>query len=138
MSDTVIRSTERVSIEASLHELYKQLSEGNNPENAPFRTMKDVFMLAACLGFRRGQRKPLAGSKRQIFHWAQFSEQVDVPILKAIAIATTGDVLVLGNQERIIQIAEEYANAGIQELKVQVVEQVGQPLWNLVHAIRST
>jgi len=130
------RGSGRISIDSSLHELYKQLSEGNDPENAPFRTMKDVFMLAACLGYRRSQRKPIVGKKQQIFHWAQFSEQVDVPILKALAIATTGDVSVLSSQEQIVQIAEEYANAGIHELKSSVVDQLGQPLWNLVEIVR--
>jgi dnd system-associated protein 4 len=136
MSDTAGRGSGRVSIDSNLHELYKQLSEGNNLESAPFRTMKDVFMLAACLGYRRNQRKPLIGSKRQVFHYTQFSDQIDMPILKAIAIATTGDILVLANQEQIVQIAEEYANAGVQELKAQVVDQVGQPLWSLVDLIR--
>lgn len=136
MSDTSGRSSGRVSIDASLHELYKQFSEGNNPENAPFRTMKDVFMLAACLGYRRGMPKPITGKKQQIFHHTQFSDQVDMPILKAIAIAKTGDIQVLADTEQIVQIAEEYANAGFQELKAQVVEQVGQPLWQLVDLIR--
>jgi dnd system-associated protein 4 len=136
MSETAPRGSLRVSIESSLHDLYKQLAEGTNPESAPFRTMKDVFMLAACLGYRRGQRKPIAGSKRQIFHWAQFSEQVDEPILKAIAIATTGDIQVLGDLEQVVQIAEEYANAGFSELNAQVLDQSGQPLWGLVELVR--
>lgn len=131
------RGTGRISIDSSLHELYKQLSEGNKPEDAPFRTMKDVFMLAACIGFRQGSQKSISGRKQQIFHWAQFSEQVDVPILKAIAIAKTGDILVLSNQDQIVQIVEEYANAGIHELKALVVEHPGQPLWNLVELFRS-
>ncbi|HNP87516.1 MAG TPA: hypothetical protein PKK78_15310 [Kouleothrix sp.] len=137
MSDTAGRGSGRVSIDASLHELYKQLSEGNNPENAPFRTMKDVFMLATCLGYRRGLPKPIVGKKQQIFHFTQFSEQADMPILKAIAIAKTGDIQVLADEDLIVQIAEEYANAGIQELKAQVVDQVGQPLWSLVDLIRT-
>jgi len=137
MSETTTRGSGRVSIDSSLHDLYKQLSEGSNLENAPFRMMKDVFMLAVCLGYRRNQYKPIEGSKRQIFHWAQFSEQIDVPILKAVAIARTGDIQVLGDPDQIIEIAEAYANAGIQELKSQVVDQVGQPLWSLVELVRS-
>lgn len=136
MSEVSNRGVGRISIDASLHDLYKELSEGNDPEKAPFRTMKDIFMLAACLGYQRGEKKPVSGTKRQIFHWTQFSEQVDVPILKAIAIATTGDVQVLADQERIVQIAEDYANSGIQELRSQVADQLGQPLWALVSTVR--
>jgi dnd system-associated protein 4 len=136
MSEVSSRGVGRISIDASLHDLYKELSEGNDPEKVPFRTMKDIFMLAACLGYQRGERKPIRGAKRQIFHWAQFSEQVDVPILKAIAIATTGDVQVLADQERIVQIAEDYANAGVYQIRGQVVDQLGQPLWGLVGLVR--
>ena len=129
MADTAMR----ISIESGLHDIYKQLAEGNNPETTPFRTMKDVFMLAVCLGFRRGQRKELISAKRQIFHWAQFSEQIDVPILKAIAIAATGEVEVLNEQDMILRIAEEFANTGIQDIQTFVTEQLGQPLWNLIN-----
>lgn len=94
-------------------------------------------MLAACLGYRRSQRKPLSGRKQQIFHWAQFADQVDIPILKAIAIATTHDILVLGNPEQIVQIAEEYANAGMQELAANVRDGLSQPLWATVDLVRT-
>lgn len=136
MSEGSSRSDVRISIDASLHDLYKELADGNDAEKVPFRTMKDIFMLAACLGYQRGESKAINGAKRQIFHWAQFSDQIDVPILKAIAIASTGDVQVLADQERIVQIAEEFANAGIQEIRAQVVEQLNQPLWGLVGVIR--
>ncbi len=137
MTDTGTRLALRASIEHVHHDFYKQLSEStDDPERCPFRTMKDIFMLAVCLGYRRGQRRPLSSGKKQIFHWTQFSEQVDEPILKAIAIAETGDIQVLGNQEEILQIAEEYANAGIQGLKAQIQDEPGQPLWNLVELVR--
>lgn len=136
MSD-IGRGSIRVSIDSSFHELYKELSEGNDPEKAPFRTMKDVFMLAACLGYRRGQRKPISGRKQQIFHWAQFSDQTDVPILKAIAIAATHDILVLSDYEQMTQIAEEYANAGAQEVIAHIKNGMSQPLWATVELLRT-
>lgn len=135
MSVGVVRAVSRVSIEAGLHELYKQLSEGKNAEDAPFETMKDVFMLAACLGFELGESRPLEGKNQDIFHWAQFSEQVDVPILKALAIAATGDIQVLAEPDQVLRIAEEYANAGIREIREQLVEADGQPLWSLVESV---
>lgn len=137
MSEIPNRGVDRVSIDTQFHELYRQLSDGADPEMTPFRTMKDVFMLAACVGYQRGQRHPITGSKRQIFHWTQFSEQVDVPILKALAIASTGDIMVLADQQKILQLAEEYANAGIHEINTHVLDQPGQPLWSLVDLIRS-
>ena len=136
MPNTFARSSGRVSIEASVHELYKQLTSGKNTEESPFLTMKDLFMLAACNGIQLKQRKPL-GKPEQPFHYSVFTEAEDIPILKAIAIATTGDVAILADPDQIVQIAEEYANAGISEIRSVVADNVGQPLWNLVEALRS-
>jgi dnd system-associated protein 4 len=125
---------ETVTIEEAAHEIYKQLTEGNNMLNAPFHTMKDVFMWAVCIGVRQGQRKPLSGKKLTIFRWAQFDAQIDISILKAIAIAEHGDVDILLRRNDILTIAEEYANVGIYDLRDSLLES-GQPLWNIVRLI---
>lgn len=137
MPNSFARSTGRVSIEASVHDFYKQLTTAKNAEESPFLTMKDLFMLAACIGFQMKQSKPL-GRREQPFHYSVFTEAEDIPILKAIAIANTGDVAVLSEPERIVEIAEQYANAGIHEIRSVVAENAGQPLWNLVEAIRQS
>lgn len=124
-----------IAITEAVHNIYRQLTEGNDPVNAPFRTMKDVFMWAACLGHQRNERRPLRGKRVSIFRWAQFSPQVDIPLLKAFAIADTNDVDVLLDRDEIVGIAEEYANAGIYMLRAEVLDAFGQPLWNLVAVI---
>lgn len=133
-----LRGSDRVSIETDVHQLYRDLTERStrNPETAPFLLMKDVFMWAVALGVHFDQRQELVGSKTQIFRWDQFSESIDLPSLKAIAVAATGDVEVLTHEDEILRIAEEYANAGIHLLKREVVDKPGQPLWNLVALIR--
>lgn len=88
-------------------------------------------MWALALGCARKKRRPLK-SREMIFRWEQFTPQMDVPLLKAAAIAADGDVGVLANQNEILTIAEEYANAGIHELRAQLLETSGRPLWNLV------
>jgi len=128
----ITASRDTVVIDEAVHEIYRQLTEGNDPVSVPFRTMKDIFMWAACLGYRRGERRPLAGKRVTVFRWAQFAPQIDVPLLKALAIADSGDVNVLLSQDEILTIAEEYANAGIHELRVSVLDEYGQPLWNLI------
>lgn len=121
-----------VVIEETAHEIYRRLTEGNDPEHSPFRTMKDVFMFAASLGYRNGKRQPLKGKRVTIFRWAQFSPQTDIPLLKAIAITHDGDVSVVQRQDEILTIIEEYANAGIRELRSHMLDEHRQPLWNLV------
>jgi dnd system-associated protein 4 len=137
MMTEIAASRDTVAIDEAIHEIYKQLTEGNDPVNVPFRTMKDIFMWAACLGYRRGERRPLAGKRVTIFRWAQFAPQTDVPLLKALAIAASGDVNVLLSQDEILTIAEEYANTGIHELRASMLDEYGQPLWNLIGSLVS-
>ncbi len=122
---------ELVAIDETVHETYKQLTEGSDAISAPFRTMKDVFMWAAFLGYQQGIRRKLEGKRVSIFRWAQFSLETDIPLLKALAIVEDG-VESLQSQDKILIIAEEYANAGIHELQAAVLGRSGQQLWNLV------
>lgn len=119
---------ESVHIDQEHHELYLRLTTG---DEAPFKTMKDLFMLAAAVGQARGQRTPIT-RQREIFRWPVFSLQEDVPVLRAIAIAETGSTQVLVDQDQVLTVAEEYANAGIEQIKREVVDQPGTSLDNLV------
>lgn len=134
MTDTA-SERDTVIIDSAAHEIYRQLTEGGNMLDAPFKTMKDVFMWAVCLGAQQGQRMPLTGKRVSIFRWAQFDPQIDVPLLKAIAVAESGDVSILLRRNDILSTIEEYANAGIYELRARMLDEFGQPLWNLVSLI---
>src|SRR6266699_3544873 len=116
-------SRDTVAIDESVHDIYKELTEGNDAVNTPFRTMKDVFMWAVSLGYQQGKRRPLIGKKVTIFRWAQFSPQIDISLLKALAIVESGDVNVLLSQDEILTIAEEYANGGIYEIRASVLDE---------------
>jgi len=124
-----------VAIDETAHEIYKQLTEGSNVLAVPFRTMKDVFMWAVCLGVQQGKKKSLTSKKLTVFRWAQFDQQTDIPLLKAVAIADSGDISILLKRNDILSVAEEYANAGIYDLRDGVFGGYGQPLWNLVSLI---
>ena len=132
------KGSDRVAIDKNVHQLYRDLSERStlNPETAPFLMMKDVFMWAVTLGVKEGKRRPLTGAREQIFRWDQFSQDMDIPALKAIALAETGEVEVLLREDQILRIAEEYANAGIHEIKQEIVDQPGEALWNLVALLK--
>lgn len=130
-----INERDTVTIDESVHDIYKQLTEGTDPVAAPFRTMKDVFMWAAVLGYQNGKRRSITGKKVTIFRWAQFSEQTDIPLIESLAIAESKDVKVLLSQEYLITIVEEYANVGIHQLKHNILDEPGQSLWNLVNFI---
>lgn len=134
MSETDYARTDRVYIDEGVIDVYRQLKkEANNEvEQAPFDTYKDLFMFAACVGFQNGRRtKPRKGNNGGEVPSKVFTED-DLAILKAIAIAETGDVEVLNRFGEVLAIAEEYANAGIYEVKSSLLDERGRPLWNLV------
>jgi dnd system-associated protein 4 len=106
-------AADRFYVQADRHHLFQHLSQGSD---APFTAMKDVFVLAAALGYRAGIRRPLTGGTQHVGFWHYLSSQEDIPLLQAIALADSGDVEVLGDQGAVIKIAEEYANEGIQLL----------------------
>jgi len=113
--------------------VYRSLTDG---EHAVFETMKDAFVVAACLGYEMGNRKPLESSGGQI-PWSVFREQ-DRSILELIALAETEDMTILGDaafDER-LTIAEEYANAGIEVLERKLLQDPGNSLTEFINMIR--
>lgn len=138
MAQTEISRNDRVYIDESASEIYRQLKSGSNtqPEEAPFETFKDIFMLAVCQGFQNGRRIRTNKTGSEI-RMTVFTEE-DCAILKAIAIAETGDVQVLSSQSDILVIAEEYANSGIHDVKAYLLDERGHTLWNLVGLLNKT
>lgn len=104
------KQTDRFYVQKSKHRLFQELSAR---ESGPLEQMKDVFLLAAAVGYRKGLRRPLEEDKQHVGFWHYFSEARDVPLLQCIAIAETKDVAVMGDRNTIVEIAQEYANGGI-------------------------
>lgn len=126
--------TDRVGFEPTMHELAIKLSQGPDRQEAPFTALKDVFMLAMCLGFTKGIRRPLSGRVPNIL-WQTFSLQTDVPVIYAIAIADTGDVAILTENLEFLTIVEEYANEGIRMLEEYLADRRSYPLWSMVQMV---
>jgi dnd system-associated protein 4 len=122
---------DRIIIDETVHSIYKELTDGSSLEQAPFQTMKDVFMLAVALGFQKGSRRPAPSGSKVTIRKDVFKEN-DILLLKAIAIAETGDVDVLTRENEILAIAEGFAQSGIHDIKSYLLDQPGRPLWNLI------
>ena len=135
MAELDLRST-RVNIEQNVHDLYLSLVSRSEKqaEDRPFSSMKDLFVLAACLGAREGRFKEL-GPSRDIFSGQLFDSTTEIPVLAALAYFRTEDLSVLSEPKRVVKIAEEWANAGIETVRQELLEQPGRPLWNLVAMI---
>ena len=132
---------DRIRIDKVHHLTYIALTKPRENENhqdlSPFESMKNVFMLASFIGYNEKKRIPLGKDKELIFAWARFSPQEDVPLLRALALAETEDVEVLTDQDRILRIAEEYANGGITAIQEQVEDMPGDRITNLVDLLRN-
>lgn len=124
-----------VTIDESVHGIYKELTDGSDPITVPFKTMKDIFLWAASLGYKRGERRPIAGKKLTIFRWAQFSSQVDIPLIKAFSLVDANNINVLISYDEMLTNVEEYANAGIHDLRTRLLDEQGQPLWKIVELL---
>ncbi len=137
------RTQNRVYVPEEVGYLYSRLTaEGSrhnvvDPVEVPFFKYKDVFLMAAALGYQLQQRKPLPkGDKKREIRLDTFNSK-DIYILKAIALAEENDIKILLDGRKILSIAEEYAYVGIKKLESSLLNTGGQPLWNLLSLIRS-
>lgn len=132
------KRNDRIRIDISHHQIYKDLTKDSGNEGRedllPFESMKNLFMLATFVGYQEGKRVPL-GKYQGIFGWTQLSKDEDVPLLHALALAETGSVDVLTNQGEILQIAEEYANAGIIVIKENIADMRDNRIKHLVRLL---
>lgn len=130
--------SDRARYHENTRDVYHAL-HGTDAEQAPFLMNKDVFMFAAVLGFRRGTRKSLEAGRKEGIRMEVFSDK-DRDILKAIALADANNIRILEKKpneiisSEVLSIAEEYANAGIEELRT-LISITGFSLWNIVDII---
>jgi dnd system-associated protein 4 len=101
---------DRFYVQGDKHHLFQDW--GKDDETSALPSLKDAFVFAAAVGWANGRRQPLA-ARQHVGFWRSFGPQEDVPLLEAIAIAETGDPLVLANRGALLTIVEEYANGGI-------------------------
>jgi dnd system-associated protein 4 len=101
---------DRFYVQLDKHHLFQ--AWGKDDERSAFPTLKDVFVFAAAVGWAQRRRIPLKG-RQHVGFWRAFTPQEDVPLLQAIAIAETGDPAGAADHAMVLEIAEQYANGGI-------------------------
>lgn len=107
-----------------------------------FSTYKDLFLLAACIGFEKKKRSKMsaANSDKGEIHWQMFERNnADLATINSIALASTCDIdIILDTDDMIdrkIKIMEEYANGGIHVIKEKILDMPGDLIDNLVNFI---
>lgn len=126
----------RIYIDKEKHETYEKLVKrgSDNPDHYPFQTMKDLFMLSACLGYKHSAYEDI-GSSKDIFSADVFDEKADIPMLIALAYAKEKKLMNLLNGRKVLDIAQGYANGGIGYVVEEIINNPGKPLNNLVEMI---
>lgn len=79
--------------------------------------MSDVFIYAMALGFNEGQKTSfLVGEKAANMPASAFDNDKRW-LMRVIAVKDTGDLKTILDNKKVVQIAEQYANTGIEKLR---------------------
>lgn len=132
------KGLDRLYVEERVVELFRELTyqatKNASVYSQPFKTLKDAFFWAMSLGIHAGRREPLSGTRNGMVLLTYLSSE-EKEILEIVAIAETNDILTIDNVGLVQEIAEEYANVGIRIIKEKLIDEPGDPLWNLVSLI---
>lgn len=103
-----------IGVEKSKHGLYEELKER---KGSPLYqvSLRDIFLFSVGFGRELTDRGPLTGETTWMVGRARLTDEQEW-IIKAVAIEEAGTVEVLRDERQVYQIAQEYANGGIEEL----------------------
>lgn len=103
---------DRVNVDDSTLDFYKNSMIFADSDN----DRKDQYLLAVAIGYSSGLgKKPIEKSHQLVL--SKYFNEMDWAILRAIAIADTGNTAVVSDIDAILSISEEYANMGIVRLQ---------------------
>jgi hypothetical protein len=130
---------DRVYIEASqsekVHNLYSKSSEGLR--DLPFKSLKEVILAAALIGFNL-KRKERLDFKKEIIFTRYLDGTLDLPLVICMAIADKeGDVEIMNNKKEIIEIFQEYIKGGFDAL-YDIIKSGGDEIQNYAHYLLET
>ena len=82
------------------------------------KSNKDLFLLAMVIGFKNNLRKEL--KRKNGFVRTEYLNEDDIALIDALGLEETDNTEFLLDQEKIFEIAEEFANTGIDFLMDQI------------------
>jgi hypothetical protein len=113
------------NIEEAQADIYRRWARPEGPttekgERRIFDSITSMFVFSAAFAYSRGQRRPMTGSKRDVFRWQNLDE-VNQTLLRSIALAADGGgVDALSHKGSVADIVEEYAAAGVDILRAEL------------------
>lgn len=118
-----------IHIDKERREMFNSLQES---QDSPFyqATNHDLFMFALGYGNANTMPQEIKNEKAAFFGRTSLSEHQQA-VIEAVAVAEERDVRVLHDQRQVYEIAEKYANAGIDLLHGRVFGPDDEPLREL-------
>jgi len=107
-----------LNIKKSDREIYNNILE-NSPLKG--RSNKEAFLLAAVVGFKKGQRISISGNKESYVR-TEYLNDDDRVLINAIAIKETEKIEIIQDKKEVFNIIEEYAHGGLISLKEMVFD----------------
>jgi len=102
-----------------MHELTSKVSEAER--EVPFKSLKEVLMAAALLGYNLGQKLEIKDRKEIIFT-RYLDHGLDLPLVCCLAIAEEKTVEVLNDKKKVIAIFESYIKGGFDYLYERIMD----------------
>lgn len=123
-----------VHIDRERREMFEALQES---EDSPFyqASNHDLFMFALGYGNANTMPKKIKHEKAAFFGRTSLSEHQQA-VIEAVAVAEERDVRILRDQRMVYEIAEKYANAGIELLHGRVFGPDDEPLRELAVEVK--
>ena len=98
--------------------LVQKLGNTEHPvtKKSLFPTIRDVICFAGILGFEHDPRKPLSSNTNEVDAriWSNSQQALDLVYLIALASEKDGEILREENEDKMVQIFEEYAQGGLE------------------------
>jgi len=106
-----------LNINKSNRKVYDEIIENSELKGKT----KEVFLLAAVIGFKKGHRVSIKGNKESYVRTEYLNDE-DRTIMNAIAIKETKDEEIIQDQKEVFNIVEEYAHVGIKIIREMVFD----------------
>lgn len=103
------------------------------PDDSPFPRQLDLWFLAVCMGAQKNMHKKAKKSYRFITGEILANDPYKIQLLEILSISKTDDPYIISKPKEMMNLANEYAAAGIEELLDIMKNGKEQSLWNLTH-----
>jgi hypothetical protein len=122
----------RIKVSKKYHPAYKTLTQDSATRHKVFEQHSDLFTFCAVLGFRERRSNPV---RSEALFWSSALNKHQQITLATLAVSSQGSYDLLAQPEVVVQIAEGYADVGMEVLLSRVLGDYQQQDANGAHAL---